>query len=92
MADPARAVAELARILRPGGKLALAEPDWDTLAIDDVDVDTCRAYTRFVVTQVVRNAGMGRHLVRLALAAGLRVEVHRAEAVMFRDFASGRGS
>ena len=27
-------MAELHRVLRPGGLLTLAEPDWDTLAID----------------------------------------------------------
>jgi ubiquinone/menaquinone biosynthesis C-methylase UbiE len=89
VADPARAVAELARIVRSGGKVALTEPDWDTLAIDDVDVETSRAYTRYVVTHVVRNATMGRQLVRLVLASGLRMEIHRADAVIFRDFAAG---
>jgi SAM-dependent methyltransferase len=33
--DPGRTVAELRRVVRPGGVVGLAEPDWDTLVIDD---------------------------------------------------------
>lgn len=32
--DPEAAVAELARVLRPGGRAALLEPDWDTLVVE----------------------------------------------------------
>ena len=63
--SPSIAVGELARILRPGGLLALAEPDWDTLVIDAEDVATSRTYTTYVVEQVVRNATIGRSLARL---------------------------
>lgn len=73
LADPAQAVAEAARVLRPGGLLVVSEPDWDTLVIDDPDVETSRAYTRYVTHHVVRNAAIGRQLPRLAAGAGLRV-------------------
>jgi ubiquinone/menaquinone biosynthesis C-methylase UbiE len=33
--DPARVVTELHRVVRDGGLVALAEPDWDTLIVDD---------------------------------------------------------
>ena len=38
--DPGRVIAEAGRVLRPGGPLGLAEPDWDTLAVADEDVAT----------------------------------------------------
>jgi ubiquinone/menaquinone biosynthesis C-methylase UbiE len=86
--DPVRVLAELRRVIRPGGLLALAEPDWDTLAVDDQDVATSREYTRFVTT-LLRNPTVGRQLGRLAADAGFTVRRIDATAVVFRDFAAG---
>ena len=88
LADPARAVAELRRVLCPGGRVALAEPDWDTLAIDAPDTATSRAYTRFITTNVVRNAAIGRSLGRLLHHAGFVVESVDATVAVFRDYHS----
>jgi ubiquinone/menaquinone biosynthesis C-methylase UbiE len=85
LADPARAVAEARRLLRPGGVLGMAEPDWDTLAVADDDLATSRAFTRFTAGQVP-NPSIGRQLVRLATRAGLRIRFVDAIAVVFRDF------
>lgn len=86
LADPSRAVTELRRVLRPGSLVALAEPDWDTLAIDAADTATSRAYTRYVATRVVRNATIGRHLGRLLHHAGFIVESVDATVALFQDY------
>lgn len=83
--DPAQALAELRRVIRGGGVLGMAEPDWDTLAIDDIDVETSRTFTRFVSGRT-RNGTVGRQLARLAVAAGFIVGMVDATAVVFRDF------
>lgn len=83
--SPANVLAELRRVLRHGGLVALAEPDWDTLAIDHEDLETSRAYTRYVTTRVIRNGAIGRQLPRLAEAAGLAVVEVEATAIVFRD-------
>lgn len=85
LVDPLRALGELCRVLRPGGLAGMAEPDWDTLAIDDVDVKTSRAFTRFMAGRV-RNPVIGRQLSRLATDAGLTVSKVDASVVTFRDF------
>jgi ubiquinone/menaquinone biosynthesis C-methylase UbiE len=89
LSRPSHAFAELHRVLRPGGVLAVADPDWDTLVIDDPDTETSRGYGSFVATRVVRNGGTGRALARLAVEAGLEVRSVIASPVVFTDFGTG---
>ncbi|MFL6144407.1 MAG: methyltransferase domain-containing protein [Labedaea sp.] len=86
VADPAGVFAELRRVLRPSGMACVAEPDWDSLVIDPGDVETNRAFNRFVCSTMVRNATVGRQLARLADHAGLDVCDVRTAAPVFRDF------
>ncbi|HWN35302.1 MAG TPA: methyltransferase domain-containing protein [Pseudonocardia sp.] len=86
VADPAAAVAEFRRVLRPGGLAVLAEPDWDTLAISPGDLEANRAFNRFVCAVRVRNAIVGRQLAGLAEGAGLEVLEVFASTPLLRDF------
>jgi ubiquinone/menaquinone biosynthesis C-methylase UbiE len=84
--SPAQVIAELRRVSRPGGLVALAEPDWATLAIDATDLATSAGYTRYVCARVIRNPCIGRQLARLAAAAGFAVRSVQALAPVFTDF------
>ncbi len=71
IADPRRAVAELARVTRPGGRVVVLEPDWESLVIDAADLETSRRFTAFNSTQVIRHGSIGRQLPALFREAGL---------------------
>ncbi|WP_328376378.1 methyltransferase domain-containing protein [Micromonospora zamorensis] len=86
LTDPRQALAELRRVVRPGGLVALAEPDWDTLAIDSTDTATSRAYTHYVTSKVVRNAAIGRQLGRLLNDVGFEVASIEATVATFHDY------
>lgn len=85
VADPAAFLAEAHRVLRPGGRLVMAEPDWYTLAIDHPDLATALTYTRHVTDTVIRNPAIGRQLPRLAAHAGFTVPAVRPVTTVFRD-------
>ncbi|MFD5831358.1 methyltransferase domain-containing protein [Lentzea sp. NPDC060358] len=85
VADPAAVLAELLRVLKPGGLLRVGEPDWDATVVDG-DLETNRAFNRFICADIVRNATIGRRLPRLARAAGFEVESVHTTAPVFRDF------
>ena len=68
---PEAALAELTRVTRPGGVVAVMEPDWDTLVIDADNLAMSRAFTVYNTTVVVPNGSIGRRLPAMFRDAGL---------------------
>ncbi|MFC3989672.1 methyltransferase domain-containing protein [Actinoplanes siamensis] len=70
--DPDRAIAEMRRVTRPGGRICLIDTDWDSLAFDGVPralQDTVLGYVNRHFTPPYRD--MGRTLRRRLVAAGV---------------------
>ncbi len=77
LADPAGAVVELARVTRPGGRIAIGGPDFGTQVLDLPDRATTRAVLDFRCDQLRRQGWAGRQLPRFFEAAGLvEITVH----------------
>jgi ubiquinone/menaquinone biosynthesis C-methylase UbiE len=69
--DAARAVAEMARVTRPGGRVAVFDFDWDTLIIDHPDKVTTRTFVQSY-SDSFQNGWIGRQLPRLFEEQGLQ--------------------
>jgi ubiquinone/menaquinone biosynthesis C-methylase UbiE len=68
--DPARAIAEMARVTRAGGHVVVSDFHWDALVIDHPD----RKLTRTIVhtaCDMIRHGWIGSQLPRLMADAGL---------------------
>ncbi len=75
--EVARAVAEAARVLRPGGRLAVLETDWDLCVYESADLELGRRIIQARAKHFA-HAQLPRRLQRLFLGAGLAFE--RCEA------------
>lgn len=70
LADPEAAIAEMARVLRPGGRIALIDTDWSTLLLDVGDDALAAMVHASVQTERARPPNVGRWLSALVRSAG----------------------
>lgn len=69
--DPERVLAEMIRVTKPGGVVAISDTDWGTIALDMSN----RAMVRWMTTMIserIPNGWIGRELPRLFRSAGLQ--------------------
>ncbi|MEV6006383.1 methyltransferase domain-containing protein [Streptomyces sp. NPDC051976] len=79
--EPPKAAAEIARVLRPGGRVALLDTDWATMILHPGDPQVVAALTSGVLAAAA-NPYAGRRLVGQLAAAGLEIEDVGSQALI----------
>jgi ubiquinone/menaquinone biosynthesis C-methylase UbiE len=86
--NPRRVIEEMARVVRPGGRVVCAEPDWGSFMIDDEDLEAVGTVSA-AWTSRLRNKYIGRQLGRLMKAAGLDNIAISGELLVTSGIAAG---
>lgn len=85
--DPARALAEMKRVTKAGGRIVVSEPDLGLIAIDG-DQRTATQAICDTFADYVRNGSIGRRLFRLFVETGLtNINVY-PQPVMIKGWAA----
>lgn len=77
------------RVLKPGGRLVMADADWGSASVDFDDTALERTLMTFFASKMRPNGYAGRQMFSLARALGARVDDILVEVVPFihRDMA-----
>jgi ubiquinone/menaquinone biosynthesis C-methylase UbiE len=82
---PETALDELTRVVRPGGRLVLADPDYDLQALEIEDQELARRILRYRADVMVRNGALAhRQAARLVDRAFEEIEVEARTVVVRR--------
>jgi SAM-dependent methyltransferase len=85
LADPDAALEEIVRVTRPGGRIVVADPDYDTQVVDVADQALARRVLRFRADHALRNGVLAHRMGGLFVRAGLTDNTTEAATVVLRD-------
>ncbi|GHF31507.1 MULTISPECIES: methyltransferase domain-containing protein [Streptomyces] len=85
VADPARVVDEMLRVVRPGGRIVLAAIDYGTQVLDIGAPDLARRILRLRVDPGVRGGALAHQHPGMLAERGLREVAVEAHALVVRD-------
>jgi SAM-dependent methyltransferase len=84
--NPRQTLAEMIRVMHPGGRIVALDPDFETLVIDAADRSLTRRILNFVCDSVARNGWIGRQRPALFRAAQLTDIAISADTLLQTDY------
>lgn len=85
LAEPRKALEELVRVVEPGGRIVLADPDYETQVVDIEDQELARRVLRFRADQALANGTLAHRMGGLFARAKLTDVTVEAAPVVLRD-------
>jgi SAM-dependent methyltransferase len=85
LAEPEAALAELVRVVGPGGRIVVVDPDYDTQVVELEDQELARRVLRFRADHALRNGTLAHRMGGLFAAAGLTDVSVETQPVVLRD-------
>jgi SAM-dependent methyltransferase len=86
--NPRQALAELVRVARPGARIVMLDPDFETQIVDAQDRIVTRKFMNFCCDHKVRHGWLGRQLPVLFHQAGLTDVAVFADTSLLTDYAT----
>jgi SAM-dependent methyltransferase len=85
LAEPDKALAELRRVTRSGGRIVLADPDYDTQVVEVADQSLARRVLRWRADHGLRNGTIAHRMAGMFAGAGLEQVEVEAMTLLVRD-------